>query len=335
MTVKILADRLLAAKLVLPAPVVAFLASRPRPLAVGTSAELVPWTATHGYDAEQTRMLRKIVKGIVYSAAYSQSIVAGIHRQTFDGDDAGPPSESDQNYAHRVLLGMVGKVRARRQKARQQAEREAREAEPPPASSPEDFPAGSSASPEMMATAAAVAEQVHRRRDLEDAIKVRAAPAARKRAIAMAASLEVAARGQGRIRSRPMPASSSSPARLSSFPTSFPSSRASTRTPTPSPTTTASMRSSGSPPSPGLLPQSVIRGAVEQAQARRGSLRLIAVYAKNLNSAAVDRERGAWVSDACQRLAADGHGADAVFRRQTAEMVDEMLVGTVPARARR
>ena len=93
MTVKILADRLLAAKLVLPAPVVAYLASRPRPLAVGTSAELVPWTATHGYDAEQTRMLRKIVKGIVYSAAYSQSIVAGIHRQTFDGDDAGPPSE--------------------------------------------------------------------------------------------------------------------------------------------------------------------------------------------------------------------------------------------------
>ena len=334
MTVKILADRLSWANLVLPAPVRLFLANRPRPLAVGTSAELLPWTATHGYAPSR--------RGCCARSSRASSTARPIRRASSPASIARPSTATmparlpspTRTMPTRCCLawstrsGLAGRrpgtrlsgrpARLGPHRSRRSTSRAGRTR--PPRSRPRRL--------RRLARPIAGA--------LDDAIKVRASPSRQEARDRSGRLVEVAVRGPGRTRSRPRPASNSSRHHCRRFRRRF---HRLGLQPEHSPTPIYNIGSLGRLVHEFALAwqaaADVIRAAVEQAQARRSSLQLIAAYAKNLNSppwiASVEHGSATLASISLPM----GMAPRRCFVAQTAEMVDEMLVGTVPARARR
>ena len=79
------------------------------------------------------------------------------------------------------------------------------------------------------------------------------------------------------------------------------------------------------------LPAAVVRQAVERANNRRNALRLIAIYLKAGNNAAIAAERSAWIAEATDAIAA-GDDRDRA-EKQVVAMVDVMLTGVAPRTA--
>ena len=80
------------------------------------------------------------------------------------------------------------------------------------------------------------------------------------------------------------------------------------------------------------LPASVVRQAVESANTRRNSLRLIAIHLKAGNHALIAAERSAWIAEASDALAAAGNDRDRA-EKQVVVMVDVMLIDVAPRAA--